>query len=40
MTQLHWGEARSLISHEDLLERTMSLYRDEADTGFFVIEID
>ena len=40
MTQLHWGEARSLISREDLLERTMYLFRYEADTRFFVIDID
>jgi HKD family nuclease len=40
MTQVHWGEARSIIAREDLLERTMYLYRDELDTGSFVIQID
>ena len=40
MTQLHWGEARRLISREDLLERTMYLFRDDVDTRFFVIAID
>ena len=40
MTQLHWGEARPFIAREDLLGRTMYLYRDEVDDGLFVIEID
>ena len=40
MTQLHWGEARHIIAQEDLLGRTMYLYRDSVDTGLFVLEID
>ena len=28
MTQLHWGEARNLIAKEDLLDRTMYLYKN------------
>ncbi len=40
MTQLHWGEARPLVAREDLLGRTMYLYRDEVDEGLFVMEID
>ncbi len=40
MTQLHWGEARPLVAREDLLDRTMYLYRDETDPDLFVLEID
>lgn len=40
MTQLHWGEARPLVAREDLLDRTMYLYRDETDPDSFVLEID
>ncbi|MCY3866895.1 MAG: hypothetical protein OXG68_15760 [Chloroflexi bacterium] len=40
MTQLHWGSVRELVGQEDLLERTLWLYRDNDDNGFFVIEID
>lgn len=40
MTQLHWGEARPLVASEDLLDRTMYLYRDETDLDLFVLEID
>lgn len=40
MTQLHWGEAQRLIAREDLLDRTMYLYRDETDPDLFVLEID
>lgn len=40
VTKLHWGAARSLIAHEDLLGRTMYLYRDEVDDGLFILEID
>ena len=40
MTQLHWGEARPLVAREDLLGRTMYLYRDEVDDGLFILEID
>jgi len=40
MTQLHWGLARNLIAREDLLDRTMYLYRDETGPDLFVLEID
>ena len=40
MTQLHWGEARQVVAHEDLLDRTMYLYRDRVEQGLFVLEID
>ncbi len=40
LTQLHWGEVRQLVAREDLLERTLYLYRDEAQPDLFVIEID
>ena len=40
MTQLHWGDARRLVAHEDLLDRTMYLYRSEVEDGLFVLEID
>ena len=40
MTQLHWEDARTLVAREDLISRTMYLYRNEVDTGLFVMEID
>lgn len=40
MTQLHWGAARSLIARPDLLDRTLTLYKDKAKPDQFVIEID
>jgi len=40
MTQLHWGGARPLVAREDLLGRTMRLYRDQVTEGLFVLEID
>lgn len=40
MTQIHWGVVRELVGKEDLLERTLWLYRDNVDSGSFVIEID
>ena len=40
MTQLHWGDARHLVAREDLISRTMYLYRNEVDDGLFVLEID
>lgn len=40
MSALRWGGVRELIAREDLLGRTMRLYRDEARTNAFVIEID
>lgn len=40
MSAVRWGEARSLIAREDLLERTMRLYRDPSANSVFVIDID
>ena len=40
MTQVHWGEARQIVAREDLLDRTMYLYRDGVDNGLYVLEID
>lgn len=40
MTQLHWGEARSLIAREDLLDRTMLLYRNNSQPNLYILEID
>lgn len=40
MSAVRWGEARSLIAREDLLERTMRLYRDPVADSVFVIDID
>ena len=40
MTQVHWGAARPVVAHQDLLGRTMYLYRDALDPGLYVIEID
>lgn len=40
LTQLHWGEVKPLVALEDLLGRTMFLYRDNNQSGLFVLEID
>lgn len=40
VTQLHWGEVKSLVARDDLLGRTMYLYRDAERPGQFVLEID
>lgn len=40
MTRLSWGDAKSFVAREDLLGRTLSLYRDNADATRFVLEID
>ncbi|TSC72397.1 MAG: hypothetical protein G01um101438_481 [Parcubacteria group bacterium Gr01-1014_38] len=40
MTRLSWGPIREYVSRPDLIGRTLSLYRDEADQGRFVLEID
>ena len=40
VTQLHWGEVKRLVAHEDLLGCTMSLYRDRGQRGLFILEID
>lgn len=39
MTHLHWGEAKSVISDDRLLNRYMRLYRDTNDPQSFLIEI-
>jgi len=40
MTQLHWGDALTVVARRDLLGRTMSLYRKETNPPEFLIEID
>ena len=40
LTQLHWGNVKSLIAKEDLLDRTMYLYRDDEHQNIFILEID
>lgn len=40
VTQLHWGDARTLVARRDLLERTMRLYRDNVRPTSFVLELD
>ena len=40
MTRLSWGPARDHIAQPSLIDRTLSLYRDNADENRFVLEID
>lgn len=40
MTRLSWGPMREHVAREDLIDRTLNLYRDEADPTRFVLEID
>lgn len=40
MTRLRWGPLRQYIAREDLLGRTLALYRDKADPKRFVLEVD
>ncbi len=40
MTSLHWGEARPLVAHEDLLGRLLRLFRATDDPTQFTLEID
>ena len=40
VTQIHWGDKRDLIAREDLLERTLRLYKSQTHPNRFVIEID
>ena len=41
VTHLRWGkEALPTIAREELLDRIMSLYRDEAQVASFILEID
>lgn len=39
-TSLSWNEARSLVAREDLLGRTMRIWRSTADPTEFQVEID
>lgn len=40
MSEIRWGETRQLIARDDLLERTMRIYRDPEEPTLFVIDID
>jgi len=40
MTRLSWGPIRRHIAREDLLGRTLALYRDKVDPTRFILEID
>jgi hypothetical protein len=40
MTRLSWGPMREYIARENLIDRTMALFRDEVDPTRFVLEID
>ena len=40
MTGLHWGEAKPLVAHEDLLGRVLKLYRETDAPTRFTLEID
>jgi HKD family nuclease len=40
MTRLSWGPARTFVGRQDLIGRTLALYRDKVDPTRFVLEID
>jgi HKD family nuclease len=40
MSRLSWGPFKSFVAKSDLIGRTLSLYRDRADPGRFILEID
>ena len=40
MTGLHWGEAKSIVAKEDLLDRVLKLFRETDDPTRFTVEID
>lgn len=40
MSRLSWGPVRSFVARPDLIGRTLSLYRDKANSAFFLLEID
>ena len=40
VTQLHWGDVKPMVARDDLLGRTMYLYRDASKPNQFVLEID
>ena len=39
-TELSWNDARQFVSRDDLIGRTMILYRDVNDRKHFAVEID
>lgn len=40
MTRLCWGPVRPYVGREDMLGRTLAIYRDKAEPKRFVLEID
>jgi HKD family nuclease len=40
MTRLSWGRMREFVARDDLIDRSLTLYMDKADTKRFVLEID
>lgn len=40
MTRLSWGPVKNVVGNIDLIDRTLSLFRDMADPTRFVLEID
>ena len=40
MTRLSWGPMKQFVARQELIGRTMSLYRDKSDLKRFVVEID
>lgn len=40
MTRLSWGPMRESVARNDLIGRTLALYRDNVDPGRFVLAID
>jgi hypothetical protein len=40
MTQVHWGDTKEHVAKNDLLGRTLNLYRKDTNPPEFVIEID
>ena len=40
VTQLRWGKIRELVAREDLLDRTMYLYKISNQSDLFILEID
>lgn len=40
MTRLSWGPMREHVAREELIDRTLALYRDRADPTRFILEID
>jgi HKD family nuclease len=40
MTRLSWGPMRPYVARNDLIDRTLALYRDRADPKRFMLEID